>query len=174
MSRRKLTPAEDIAAFKKETKKPHGAKPPLTDRERKDELLPKPLVKVVNYATGDVTQASLEQLNQQMRDFRKVILVIEDEAHDSTTCATALHELGYNGVQLITHLQSAEQHLDDIISGLTAPPAAIVLDLGLGYDSGYAVLRTCHAEPRLQKVPIPSLDKAYRRSDESVQRISRS
>jgi CheY-like chemotaxis protein len=169
MSHRKLTPAEDIAAFKKDTKKPHVAEPPLTDRERNGELLPKPLVKVVNYATGDVTQASLEQLNQQMRDFHKVILLIEDETRDSTTCTTALHELGYNGVQLITHLQAAEQHLDDIVSNLTAPPAAIVLDLGLGSDSGYAVLRKCHAEPRLRRVPILVWTK---RSDDQTKAFS--
>jgi len=154
MSKRKLPPAEDIAAFKKDSKKPKIAEPPLTDRERNDKILPKPLVKVVNHATGDVTQASLKQLNQQMRDFNKVILLIEDESHDSTQCSTALHELGYDGVQLITHLQAAEQHLDDIVSNLTAPPAAIVLDLGLGHDSGFAVLRKCHAEPRLKNVPI--------------------
>ena len=119
-----------------------------------NELLPKPLVKIVNYRTGRVTQASLAQLNQQMRDFHKVILLIEDETSASGACTKALHELGYDGVQLITHLMAAEQHLDDIVSGLTGTPAAIVLDLGLGDDSGFTVLRTCHAQPKLQQVPI--------------------
>lgn len=154
MTKRKPTPAEDIAAFKKESRKPPIAKPPLTDRERNDKVLPKPLVKVINRATGEETQASLKQLNKQMRDFKKVILLIEDESNASTFCSTALHELGYDGVQLITHLQAAEQHLDDIVENLTTSPAAIVLDLGLGNDSGFAVLRKCHAEPRLQNVPI--------------------
>jgi CheY-like chemotaxis protein len=154
MSDHKLTPSEDIAATRKEMKKPPIATPPLTDRERNDELLPRPLVKVVNNKTGDVTQASLGQLNQQMRDFHKVILLIEDEPSASTFCAAVLHEMGYDGVQLITHVLAAEQHLDDIVSNLTGPPAAIVLDLGLGYDSGFAVLRKCHSEPRLKKVPI--------------------
>lgn len=168
MSRdRKLTPSEDIAANKRDMKKPHVATPPLTDKERNDESFPKPLVKVVNNATGDVTQASLEQLNQQMRDFHKVILLIEDEPSDSTVCATALHEMGYDGVQLITHVEAAEQHLDDIVSNLTGPPAAIILDLGLGYDSGFAVLRKCHAEPRLKKVPILVWTKRSDRQTES-------
>ena len=144
---------EDVAAFTKDSNK-GLAKPALTDSERNDELVPKPLVKIVNYRTGSVTQASLAQLNQQMLEFHKVILLIEDETSASSACTKALHELGYDGVQLITHLVAAEQHLVDIVSGLTAAPAAIVLDLGLGLDSGFTVLRTCHAQPKLQGVPI--------------------
>lgn len=150
---RNETRPEDIAAFTKDSNK-GLAKPALTDSERNDEWLPKPLVKIVNYRTGSVTQASLAQLNQQVREFHKVILLIEDETSASDACTKALHELGYDGVQLITHLIAAEQHLVDIVSGLTAPPAAIVLDLGLGLDSGFTVLRTCHAQPKLQQVPI--------------------
>lgn len=167
MSDHKLTPAEDIAANKKDMKKPQMATPPLTDEERNDEFLPKPLVKIVDNKTGDETHASLEQLNQQMRDFHKVILLIEDTPSDSTVCAKILHELGYDGVQLITQVEAAEQHLDDIISNLTDPPAAIILDLGLGYDSGFAVLRKCHAEPKLEKVPILVWTKRFDRQTKS-------
>jgi CheY-like chemotaxis protein len=145
---------EDVAALTKNTNEPGVAKQELTESERNHELLPQPLVKIVNYRTGDVTQASLADLNQQMREFRKVILLIEDQPAFSDTCTKALHELGYDGVQLITHVMEAENHLDDIVSNLTEPPAAIVLDLGLGMDSGFALLRKCHAEPRLQQVPI--------------------
>lgn len=151
---RNETSAKDVAAFTKDTKNLGISKPALTNRERNDELLPKPLVKILNCGTGKETQASLAELNQQMREFRKVILLIEDDISDSDTCAEALHELGYDGVQLITHLMEAEQHLDDIVASLTGPPDAIVLDLGLGVDSGFAVLRKCHAEPKLQAVPI--------------------
>ncbi len=143
----------DVAALTKDTSA-GPAKPELTASERNDESLPQPLVKIVNYKTGDVTQASLEQLNQQMQDFRKVILLIEDQPAFSDTCTKALHGLGYDGVQLITRVQEAENHLDDIVSNLTEAPAAIVLDLGLGMDSGFTLLRKCHAEPRLRQVPI--------------------
>jgi len=151
---RNETSAKDVAAFTQDTKKPGISRPALTNRERNDELLPKPLVKILNYGTGEENQASLAELNQQMREFRKVILLIEDDTSDSHICAAALHQLGYDGVQLITQLTAAEQHLDDIVSSLTEAPAAIVLDLGLGFDSGFAVLRKCHAEPKLRAVPI--------------------
>jgi len=149
--RRNVTSPEDIAAFIKT--EPDTAEP-VTARERNDKLHPKPLVKIINCKTGDVIQASLAELNQQMREFRKVILLIEDEASAAGICAAALHQLGHDGVQLITQLLAAEQHLADIVSNLTEAPFAIVLDLGLGVDSGFSVLRICHAEPKLQKVPI--------------------
>lgn len=151
--RNEISP-EDVAALTKDTNQPGIARPELTESERNDKVLPQPLVKIVNYRTGDVTQASLAQLNQQMREFRKVILLIEDQPAFSDTCTKALHELGYDGVQLITHVMEAENHLDDIVSNLTEAPAAIVLDLGLGMDSGFTLLRKCHAEPKLKQVPI--------------------
>jgi CheY-like chemotaxis protein len=154
MSDNKLFHTEDIAALTKDTNEPGTAKPELTESERNDEFLPKPLVKIVNYKTGEVIQASLAELNQQMHDFHKVILLIEDQDAFSDTCTKALHELGYDGVQLITQVLEAEQHLDDIVSNLTEPPAAIILDLGLGMDSGFSLLRKCHAEPKLREVPI--------------------
>ncbi|MGZ4856014.1 MAG: hypothetical protein ACXVKH_12445 [Candidatus Angelobacter sp.] len=56
---------EDVAALTRNTNEQPGiAKPELTASERNDELLPQPLVKIVNYKTGDVTQASLAELNQ--------------------------------------------------------------------------------------------------------------
>jgi hypothetical protein len=151
---------KDVAALTKD-RNAGPAKPELTASERNDESLPQPLVKIVNYKTGDVTQASLAELNQQMRDFRKVILIIEDQPAFSDTCTKALHDLGYDGVQLITRVQEAENHLDDIVSKLTEAPGAIVLDLGLGMDSGFTLLRKCHAEPRLQAGPYSGLDETY-------------
>ena len=147
------TSAKDVAAFTKDASESVGVVP-LTQEQRDHHSLPQPLVKIVNYATDAVVQASLEQLNQQMRDFRKVILLIEDDGDASDACTKALHELGYDGVQLITHVKAAVQHLEDIVSNLTEAPAAIVLDLGLGLDSGFEVLRKCHSELKLQQVPI--------------------
>jgi CheY-like chemotaxis protein len=141
MSDRKLIDAVDVAALTKDTDVAGEEKLRLTESERNDGVSPKPLVKIVNYRTGDVTQASLAQLNQQMHDFKKVILLIEDQPAFSDACTKDLHELGYDGVQLITHMMEAENHLDDIVSSLTEAPAAIVLDLGLGMDSGFTLLR---------------------------------
>src|SRR3954471_5684290 len=150
---RNQTSDKDVAAFTKDVSE-SPEQVPLTQEQRDHPSHPQPLVKIVNYATDSVIQASLEQLNQQMHDFRKVILLIEDDGDASDACTKALHELGYDGVQLITHVKAAVQHLEDIVANLTEAPAAIVLDLGLGHDSGFEVLRKCHSELKLQKVPI--------------------
>ncbi len=150
---RNQTSEKDILAFTQDTSN-DKQRTPLTTAQREDHLQPQPLVKIVNLSTGDVLQASLAELNQQMRDFKKVVLLIEDQPLASDMCTKALHDLGFDGVQLITNITEAAQHFDDIIGNLTAPPAAIVIDLGLGHDSGFTLLRQCHAAPRLQKVPI--------------------
>src|SRR6185503_6144571 len=146
----KISPAEKAGFAEEDTRL-------ATKSSQLDKVRPaatEALVKIMNYATGGEAQASLAELNQQMRKYSKVILLIEDQSHASDVCAKTLHTLGYDGVQLITRVQEAEQHLDDILSNLTAAPAAIVLDLGLGNESGFSVLRKCHAEPKLNKVPI--------------------
>ena len=103
----------------------------MTQAERDNESSPKPSVTIVDYGTGETTQATLGQLNQQMVSFHKVILLIEDTASDSNTCAKALHELGYDGVQLITNLTAAEQHLDteSLVSRRLRPPSFLTLGL---------------------------------------------
>jgi DNA-binding response OmpR family regulator len=84
----------------------------------------------------------------------KSILLIEDNEKDSDRCRDVLHELGYDGVQLITTVQQAANYLDDVLHDLIQPPDAIVIDLGLGYDSGFDILRKCHGDPKLSGVPI--------------------
>src|ERR1700722_5429001 len=101
----KLIDAVDVAALTKDTNVPGEEKPELTESERNDEVFPKPLVKIVNYRPGDVTQASLAELNQKIVDFQKVILRIEDQPAFSDTCTKDLHDLGYDGVQLITRMK---------------------------------------------------------------------
>lgn len=145
------TSAKDIAAF---TEAEPEEAPRPTQEQRDDDAFPKPLVKIVDLGSGTVVQATLAELNEQSSVFHKVILVVEDEPDDSDRCASALHKLGYDGVRLISRLVAAEQHLDDIIAGLTPAPDAIVLDLGLGHESGFTLLRKCHAEPKLQQIPV--------------------
>jgi hypothetical protein len=40
---------KDVTAFTKDTSQPGTEKPELTEKERNDEFLPQPLVKIVNY-----------------------------------------------------------------------------------------------------------------------------
>ena len=66
--RHEISPV-DVAALTVDTIGREKKNPELTRIERDDQAVPQPLVKIVNYKTGDVTQASLADLNQQMLDF---------------------------------------------------------------------------------------------------------
>src|SRR4051812_19247765 len=106
---RNQTSDTDVDAFTKDVSLDEK-RTPLTTAEREDPVMPQPLVKIVNLSTGDVIQASLAELNQQMLDFKKVVLLIEDQPHASDVCTKALHDLGFDGVQLITNITEAGQH----------------------------------------------------------------
>lgn len=113
-----------------------------------DKTAPRPIVQIVYGPQGRETPPS------DAPETRRAILLIEDNTYDADRCRSVLKEMGYDGIQLITTLQQAEEYLDDVLNHLTHPPQAIVLDLGLGFDSGFGLLRKCHGHPRLREVPI--------------------
>ncbi|HUS18241.1 MAG TPA: response regulator [Terriglobales bacterium] len=146
----------------KKKKKKSGARPrrPLADaedvraaRRKSDKALHQELIKIHYTAGGNAVETTVETLGLYS-PFRKAILLVEDKTSDADRCRALLHEMGYSGVQLITSLELALEYLDDVLDKLNYPPDAIILDLGLGYDSGFDVLRKCNAHPQLQEVPI--------------------
>jgi PleD family two-component response regulator len=126
-------------------------------------------IKIHYQPNGKMVELPIAALGEYAPDFRKAILLVEDTTSDSDRCRAILHDLGYDGIQLITHLQMAVDYLDDVLNNLTHPPDAIVLDLGLGFDSGFDVLRKCHAHPKLAQVPILVWTK---RDDENTEAFS--
>lgn len=156
-------------------KKPPQARPHTTAeterqaRRRSDKAYHQALIKIHYNKAGKIVETPVATLGDYSPDFRKAILLVEDETSDSDRCRRVLHEMGYDGVQLITHLDLALEYLDDVVDNLTHAPDAIVLDLGLGYDSGFDVLRKCNAHPKLQHVPILVWTK---RDDENTEAFS--
>jgi CheY-like chemotaxis protein len=138
-------------------------------RAKSDKAAHQARIKIHYQPNGKIVELPIAALGDYAPDFRKAILLVEDTASDSDRCRGILHELGYDGIQLITHLQTAVDYLDDVLDHLTHAPDAIVLDLGLGYDSGFDVLRKCHAHPMLAQVPILVWTK---RDDENTEAFS--
>lgn len=151
--------------------RPHAAaEADRQTRRRSDKAYHQALIKIHYNPQGKVVETPVATLGDYSPDFRKAILLVEDKSSDSDRCRAVLHEMGYDGVQLITHLDLALEYLDDVLENLTHAPDAIVLDLGLGYDSGFDVLRKCHAHPRLEQVPILVWTK---RDDEHTEAFSK-
>ncbi|MGA2349177.1 MAG: response regulator [Terracidiphilus sp.] len=84
----------------------------------------------------------------------KRILLVEDEPRDIRLAASTAESIGISEVDARSSIQAARNYLDNGLRGEGPLPDGIVLDLNLGYESGYELLRYWHSEPRLSKIPV--------------------
>jgi CheY-like chemotaxis protein len=82
------------------------------------------------------------------------LLVIENEPRDLKIAAAAAEGAGIPEVEARTSLDAARSYLERGLKGEIPLPGAILLDLDLGYDSGYELLRQWHSSPALSKIPL--------------------
>jgi len=82
------------------------------------------------------------------------ILIVEDDANDLRTATAALKELGLGPVDSAARVSDALRYLEEVVERKREAPALIVLDLSLGYESGFEVLRRWKGERRLSQIPI--------------------
>jgi DNA-binding response OmpR family regulator len=82
------------------------------------------------------------------------VLIIEDQPNDLRMAAAAAQESGFTSVEARTSMTAAREYLEKALAGAYALPQAIILDLDLGQESGFELLRFWHSEPELAKVPI--------------------
>ena len=148
-----MSPAKKNPAAR--PKRPLAAAEETRQKQRNcDKAYHQALVKIHYSAEGKEVETPVGTLGDHAADFCKAVLLVEDKTSDAERCCAVLHEMGYDGVQVITNLPLALEYLDDVLEKLTRPPDAIILDLGLGYDSGFEILRRCYAHPQLERVPI--------------------
>ncbi len=77
------------------------------------------------------------------------LLIVEDEPSDLRTAADVSHSLGFSDVQARTSARAAQLYLEAALEGKQAIPDVIVVDLDLGYDSGFELLRFWHSNREL-------------------------
>lgn len=80
------------------------------------------------------------------------ILIVEDSAADLRAATAALKELGT--IESAVRISDALQYLDEAAEGKREAPALIVLDLSLGYESGFEVLRRWKSDRKLSQIQI--------------------
>ena len=76
-------------------------------------------------------------------------LILEGGVDDIRTAFCVLEEAGYKKLQVFNNLGKAMVHLEAVANGEKPCPDLLVLDLGLGYDSGFEVLRFFKLHPQL-------------------------
>lgn len=84
----------------------------------------------------------------------KRLLVVENEPKDVKLAVETARSVGFAEVEARTTFDGAKTYLDKGLSGEGPLPDGIVLDLDLGYDSGYELLRYWHSTPGLSRIPL--------------------
>lgn len=84
----------------------------------------------------------------------KRLLLVEDQQKDLQFAANIAHSLGIAEIDARTTAGAARAYLEKALDGVGPVPDGIVLDLNLGYESGYELLRFWHRSPELSKIPV--------------------
>ncbi len=82
------------------------------------------------------------------------VFIIEDQPSDLKVVADVVASLGVNEVEARNSATSAKLYLQSVLDGEKPMPDLIVLDLDLGYESGFELLRFWHGDPRLSQVRL--------------------
>jgi CheY-like chemotaxis protein len=83
-----------------------------------------------------------------------LILILEDEAADLRKASDAAKLAGFTEVEICRFATDARLYLDKALSGLVPMPNAMVVDLNLGVENGFEILRFWHSTPVLTKIPV--------------------
>jgi CheY-like chemotaxis protein len=84
----------------------------------------------------------------------KRLMLVEDNPKDMKRGAEIARDSGFQIVDAHASLIPAKTYIDDGLGGFRSLPDVIVLDLNLGLDSGFELLRFWHSTPRLNSIPM--------------------
>jgi CheY-like chemotaxis protein len=82
------------------------------------------------------------------------LLIVEDQANDLRIAADLARSIGFSIVDARSSAMAAKVYLENGLQGEGPLPEAIILDLDLGYESGFELMRFWHSNPRLSKIPL--------------------
>jgi CheY-like chemotaxis protein len=84
----------------------------------------------------------------------KRLLIVEDQMKDAKTAAEMAKSVGFEEVEVCSTVHRALSYLEKGVSGDGPLPDGLVLDLDLGLDSGFELLRYWHRTPDLAKTRV--------------------
>lgn len=82
------------------------------------------------------------------------MLVVEDQPSDLQIAAQTAHAAGITEIEARSTAQAAMLYLEKGLRAEQPLPNVIVLDLDLGYESGYELLRYWHSNAELNRIPL--------------------
>jgi len=84
----------------------------------------------------------------------KRLLIVEDQTADLRVAVDVVKALGVSLVEARTSITAAKAYLEDGLEGKHPLPDLIVVDLDLGYESGFELLRFWHGNPKLSNIHL--------------------
>ena len=82
------------------------------------------------------------------------VLIVEDQSSDARVAADLVASLGAANVEARTSASAAKAYLQSALDGKASLPDVLIVDLDLGYESGFELLRFWHGSPDLAKVRL--------------------
>jgi CheY-like chemotaxis protein len=82
------------------------------------------------------------------------LLIVEDDVKDMRQACDAAVSLGFRDIEGRSSLEQTVTFLEAGLQGKCLLPDAIVIDLNLGNDSGYELIRFCYSNPDLAAIPV--------------------
>lgn len=84
----------------------------------------------------------------------KRLLIVEDQSADLRLAVDAMKSLGVSSVEARTSITAAKAYLEAALQGTHPLPDLIIVDLDLGYESGFELLRFWHGNPKLSSIRL--------------------
>jgi CheY-like chemotaxis protein len=84
----------------------------------------------------------------------KRVLIVEDQASDIRLAAELAESLGATQVEARTSASAAKLYLQTALEDKQELPDLMVVDLDLGYESGFELLRFWHSTPELSRTRL--------------------
>ncbi len=83
-----------------------------------------------------------------------LVLILEDDPADGRRAADLARRAGFAEIELNGFASEARLYLERGMSGHGPLPDAMVVDLDLGLESGFEILRFWYGNPRLKAIPV--------------------
>jgi CheY-like chemotaxis protein len=83
-----------------------------------------------------------------------LVLILEDNHADLRKAADVARRAGFTEIEVSGFASEARLYLEKGMSGGVPLPDAMVVDLDLGLESGFEILRFWHGTPRLKRIPV--------------------
>lgn len=84
----------------------------------------------------------------------KRLLIVEDQSADLRVAVDVVKSLGVPYVEARTSTTAAKVYLENALREKDALPDLIILDLDLGYESGFELLRFWHRSSELSSIRL--------------------